>query len=46
MWHRAFDHLVRSQRWWQIHYNVSGGTPNDVTTFKFALIGSPLHLLA
>jgi Flp pilus assembly protein TadG len=32
--------------WWQIHYNVIGGTPSDTVTFKFTLIGSPLHLLA
>jgi hypothetical protein len=32
--------------WWQIHYSVVGGTPGDTVTFKFSLIGSPLHLLA
>ena len=31
--------------WWQIHYNVSNGTPADTVTIAFDVVGSPVHLV-
>jgi hypothetical protein len=32
--------------WWKIRYNMTGtGTSNDVTTWKVALLGNPVHLV-
>jgi hypothetical protein len=31
--------------WWQVHYNVSSGTPADTVSVAFDLVGSPVHLV-
>ena len=40
------DYTAPQDGWWKIRYNMTGtGTSNDVTTWKVALIGNPVHLV-
>jgi hypothetical protein len=40
------DYAAGEDGWWKIRYNMSGsGTSNDVTTWKVAVIGNPVHLI-
>ena len=40
------DYTGREDGWWKIRYNMSGsGTSNDVTTWKVAVLGNPVHLI-
>lgn len=40
------DYGGREDGWWKIRYNMTGsGTSNDVTTWKVAVLGNPVHLI-
>lgn len=39
------DYTGREDGWWKMRYNMTGsGTSNDVTTWKVAVLGNPVHL--
>jgi hypothetical protein len=40
------DYTAEQDGWWQIRYTMNGnGTSNDVTTWKVAIKGNPVHLI-
>jgi hypothetical protein len=40
------DYTAEQDGWWKIRYTMNGtGTSNDVTTWKVAIRGNPVHLI-
>jgi hypothetical protein len=40
------DYSGTEDGWWKMRYNMTGsGTSNDVTTWKVAVLGNPVHLI-
>jgi hypothetical protein len=40
------DYMGDQDGWWKIRYSMTGtGTSNDVTTWRVAIRGNPVHLI-